>query len=389
MVKNKKSQFLKFVSICSHAIVVLSLVSFVVERNNTQEARAFHPGAVWNDTDGIPINAHGGGIVRYRDAWYWFGEHKTEGRGGNSARVGVSCYSSKNLYDWKNEGIALRVETDSTSEIVKGCVIERPKVIYNKSTQKFVMWFHLEYKGQGYRAARAAVAWSDRVTGPYTFIKSWRINAGCWPVEFTDKMKSKQDEQDLTWWTPAWREAVESGMFVRRDFTSGQMSRDMTLFVDTDDRAYLVYASEENLTLHIAELSPDYLAFTGRWTRVFPGGHNEAPTLVKYDSLYVLITSGCTGWDPNAARSAVSSSIWGPWTALENPCKGPGAETTFESQGTFILPVQNGKGGYIFMADRWNPKNPIDGRYVWLPVSIKEGRPSLEWYDVWDLNCFK
>ena len=50
--------------------------------------------------------------------------------------------------------------------------MERPKVIYNKQTGKFVMWFHLELKGRGYGPARAAVAVSDSPTGPYCFIRS-------------------------------------------------------------------------------------------------------------------------------------------------------------------------------------------------------------------------
>ena len=41
------------------------------------------------------------------------------------------------------------------------------------------------------------------------------------------------------------------------------MSRDMTLFVDDDGKAYHIYSSEDNLTLQIAELSDDYLSHTG------------------------------------------------------------------------------------------------------------------------------
>jgi hypothetical protein len=40
-------------------------------------------------------------------------------------------YSSRNLTDWRDEGIALAVTDDPTSDIVKGALIERPKVIYN------------------------------------------------------------------------------------------------------------------------------------------------------------------------------------------------------------------------------------------------------------------
>lgn len=72
------------------------------------------------------------------------------------------------------------------------------------------------------------------------------------------------------WWTPEWYNAIEKGLFVRRDLEGGQMSRDMTLFVDDDGKAYHIYSSEDNLTLQIAELSDDYLGHTGRYIRIFP-----------------------------------------------------------------------------------------------------------------------
>jgi len=40
------------------------------------------------------------------------------------------------------------------------------------------------------------------------------------------------------------------------------------------------------------------------------------------------------------------------------------------------------------MADRWRPKNAIDGRYVWLPVLFRNGRVEIEWRDEWDLGAF-
>ena len=107
---------------------------------------AFHPGKIWEDTDGVHINAHGGGILYHNGTYYWYGEHKSEHS--SSALVGVRVYSSTDLYNWKNEGVALPVmPSGSGHKIEKGCVIERPKVIYNEKTKKFVMWFHLELKG--------------------------------------------------------------------------------------------------------------------------------------------------------------------------------------------------------------------------------------------------
>ena len=66
-------------------------------------------GGVWRDAGGVHINAHGGGLLREGNVWYWYGEHKVEGKAGNRAQVGVGCYSSKDLLAWKNEGIARAV----------------------------------------------------------------------------------------------------------------------------------------------------------------------------------------------------------------------------------------------------------------------------------------
>ena len=354
-----------------------------------RQKNAIYPGEIWPDDRGIHINAHGGGILFHNNKYYWFGENKSERA--NNALVGVMCYSSEDLYNWKYESVALPVEeNDESSPIIKGCVMERPKVIYNAKTGKFVMYFHLELKGKGYSAAQAAVAISDNATGPYKLIANRRVNPGVWPLNMTEEQRTSTVKlSDFEkWWTPEWRAAVNNGLFVRRDFEGGQMSRDMTLYVDDDEKAYHIYSSEENLTLHIAELTDDYLNYTGRYIVIEPGGHNEAPAIFKKDGTYWMITSGCTGWDPNEARMFSAKSIWGPWTKHPNPCVGKGAELTFYSQSTFIIPVHGKKDLFIFMGDRWRPRNPIDGRYIWLPIQFENGKPVLRWYDEWKLSDF-
>ena len=115
----------------------------------------------------------------------------------------------------------------------------------------------------------------------------------------------------------------------------------------------------------------------------------EAPSILKRsDGKYYFIGSGCTGWAPNAARSAEAPSIWGPWVELGNPCIGPDSALTFHSQSTYILPVQGMKDACIFMADRWTPENAIDGRYVWLPIEFADSLIILKWQDEWDLDYF-
>lgn len=367
-------------------VITASLIVFFA---GNISAQSYKPGEIWPDNNGVHINAHGGGVLFHDGKYYWFGEHKVEGEKGNQAWVGVRCYSSENLYQWKDEGVAMNVSENTESPITAGCVIERPKVIYNWKTGKFVMWFHLELKGQGYKAAKTGVAVADIPTGPYHFLQAVNPNAEVWPVNYAEALKTKLFNENMKGWTDEWKQAVKDGMFVHRDFEKGQMARDMTLYVDDDGKAYHIHASEENLTLHISELTDDYTGFTGKYIRVLPTGHNEAPALFKHNNKYFMITSGCTGWAPNAARLLVSDSVMGNWEYIENPCVGEDKELTFHSQSTYILPVEGKKNAFIFMADRWAPENAIDGRYVWLPIQFNEkGNPYLEWLNEWDLSAF-
>lgn len=350
---------------------------------------SFQPGKVWVDNNGVAINAHGGGILYHGGKYYWFGEHKIAGPIGNTAQVGVHCYSSTDLYRWTDEGIALKVENDPDSSIARGCILERPKVIYNAKTRKFVMWFHLELKGRGYDAALSGVAVSDRAAGPYRFIRAERPDKGAWPIDVLPAHKTQAFNPDHAQFNGGGAsEDPDTINFLGRDHEGGQMARDMNLFVDDDGKAYHIYSSEENSTLHISRLGDDYLSHAGRYVRVFVGRYMEGAALCKANGVYYFVGSGCTGWAPNTARSASAPSIFGPWKELGNPCLGDGSDLTFHSQSTYILPVAGKKNAFIFMADRWNPGNPIDGRYVWLPIRFENGRMVVPWTDAWDLHVF-
>jgi hypothetical protein len=353
----------------------------------------FTPGEIWPDDKGIHINAHGGGVLLHDGKYYWFGEHKIAGEVGNQAHVGVVCYSSTSLYEWKNEGTALTVSDDPASEITKGSIIERPKVIYNSQTKQFVMWFHLELKGQGYKAARSGMAISDCVTGPYQYLGSIRPNAGIWPLNMPADLRRPPTAAEIAELAQLAlgggpKKGFVTDLIFQRDFPGGQMARDMTLFVDDDGVAYHIYASEENGVLQISQLTDDYLKPAGRYVRLFPGRFHEAPAIFKHHGKYWLITSDCTGWAPNTARLSVADSILGSWRELGNPCVGADAELTFGGQSTHILPVAGKPNAFIFMADRWRPENAIDGRYVWLPIQFKDGIPFIEWMDQWSLGFF-
>jgi hypothetical protein len=254
------------------------------------------------------------------------------------------------------------------------------------------MWFHHELKGQGYRAAMTGVAVSDKITGPYKYLKSLRPNAGVWPVHFPEEFKSSQvKEAGLKSWSDEWIKAVKEGLFVRRDFAGGQMARDMNLYVDRDGKAYHIHSSEENMTLHFSELTDDYLDFTGRYYRVLPGESNEAPALFYTKGKYFMFTSGTTGWKPNSGRLASADKITGVWKPLGNPCRGTADENkiTFGSQSTFVLQIQGKKNKFIYMGDRWIPENLADSRHIWLPVEWENEMPVIKWHSEWYLSKLK
>ncbi|KAI3934615.1 hypothetical protein MKW92_024806 [Papaver armeniacum] len=306
--------------------------------NNTDnDDLNFYPGRMWLDTNGEPIQAHGGGIIyvdRFK-TYYWYGENKDgptyHAHQRASARVdviGISCYSSKDLWTWKNEGIVLAGEqTNMTHDLYKLNVLERPKVIYNDKTEKYIMWMHID--DANYTKASVGIAISETPVGPFEYLYS------------------KQPH--------------------------GFDSRDMTIFKDDSGIAYVIYSSEGNSELHIGPLTDDYLDVTHEMRRILVGYRREAPALFKYQGTYYMITSGCSGWAPNEALAHAAESIMGPWETIGNPCTGGNRifrHTTFFAQSTYVLPLPGIPGSFIFMADRWNPADLKDSRYVWLPLTV-------------------
>lgn len=309
---------------------------------------SFTPGKVWNDLDGIPIQAHGGGIFFERGVYYWFGENKdslTQKRGVvgfNVDAVGVSCYTSTDLYNWENKGIVLPSVKESVEhELHPSKIMERPKVIYHSLTKKYMMFLHIDTND--YQYARVGIAASNSPTGTYQYLGSLAPH--------------------------------------------NSDSRDMTVFQE-DGKAYLIHASEWNATLYIGELACDYCHTTDKFTRNFPNSFREAPAIFKRKGQYHLITSGCTGWEPNAAAYARADEILGPWTVIGNPCVGPGAEVTFHAQSTFVFPVAGKPDAFIAMFDIWNKEDLRSSRYAWLPLQFRDNTLVIEWQDEWDLSFF-
>ncbi|MET8763484.1 RICIN domain-containing protein [Lentzea sp. NPDC004782] len=284
----------------------------------------------FTDTAGAVVHAHGGGVLKVGDYYYWFGENRNPD---NSFKA-VSVYRSTDLKTWEFRNDALR---QSSAAELRSANIERPKVIYNSATHKYVMWMHKE-NATDYNEARAAVAVSDTVDGDYTWLGSFRP-------------------------------------------PSGTTSRDQTLFTDDDGTAYQITATAGNADLSIYRLTADYTGYDALVANPWPGSYREAPALFKRNGVYFMLTSGTSGWNPNQQRYATATSLAGPWTAMADA----GNDTTYRSQTAYVLPVQGMSGtSYLYLGDRWGNSTGgtvNDSQYVWLPIAFpKNNTMVLPWY---------
>ena len=284
----------------------------------------------FTDTTGAVVHAHGGGVLNVGAYYYWLGENRNP----DNTFKAVSVYRSADLKTWEFRTNAL---TQSSAAELQVANIERPKVIYNSTTRKFVMWMHKE-NGKDYNEARAAVAVSDTIDGNYTWQGSFRP-------------------------------------------PSGTTSRDQTLFTDDDGTAYQITATANNADLSIFRLTADYTGYDTLVANPWPGSFREAPALFKRNGVYFMLTSGTSGWNPNQQRYATATSLAGPWTAMADA----GNDTTYGSQTAFVLPVQGTSGtSYLYLGDRWG--NSIggtvnDSKYVWAPITFPTNTTiALPWY---------
>lgn len=273
-------------------------------------------GAMWKDDRGIPVQAHGAGFVQVGDTWYMIGEDRSKDVSD------INMYSSKDLKNWTFVGNI--VSKDTHPALADGTrFIERPKIMYCAKTGQFVIWCHWE--GHNYEPSEAAVFYSDKIEGPYKF--HW----GGRPL--------------------------------------GIASRDCNVFVDDDGKAYFISTTNGNRDLGLFELSDDYLDIV-KHTTLFAGQGREAPALVRVGDTYYMLSSACSGWDPNQCKVAWSKSLTSGWSWLESI----GNPIAFDTQAASILKVKGGDGtSYLYVGDRWQDPTLPESKTIIFPVDFEDG----------------
>lgn len=269
-------------------------------------AKILKNGAMWLDTDGNPIHCHGGHIVKFSDTYYWYGED----RRGDAY---VSCYASKDLLYWDFRGNILTAFSETSDQFGYDCRllidgkkvnVERPKVVYNQKTKKYILWAHYE-NGSDYRDAAIALASCDSPDGNFVYHGNFR--------------------------------------------PFGHMSRDCNVFFE-NGKMYFSSAANENEDLHIYRMDDSYTGVAKLMQKAFVGQSREAPAFFQLHGKTYVLTSQCTGWLPNQGGYALADNIESTWSEVFDF----GDDTTYHSQPTSVLTLDiNDEKQYIYIGDRW------------------------------------
>lgn len=362
-------------------------------RASSLAARSFRPGQLWNDTSGKPIYAHGSSIIALDGHYYLYGENKEFTSGGNDVwTFGIRCYRSRDLYSWDDLGLIIRPNLrNKASPLNPARFLDRPHIIYNPRTAKFVCWIKMLSDPIQTRVVLTA----DRITGPYQLIA--------------------QDIRPV-------------------DMSAG----DFDLVASPDDGKAYMYFERVHSEMICADLDPNYTGFTGHYSshlpRPGPPSVREGLAYFWRDGRHYLASSGTTGYFPNPSEVAVAQGFHGPWTTLGDLHPTDRSRTSFNSQISSVFRHPGKRDLYIAIADRWmgeldrpgfadgtlsaevrlafakrfaRPPQPLtaretelmatlgslkvntsQARHVWLPIRFDSDRPVIEWRDEWSLDEF-
>ena len=298
--------------------------------------------------------------------------------------MGVRFYSSKDLYNWKDEGLIIPPEPEKPdSSLHPEKCMDRPHIIYNKTTRKFVCWLKIMNKDE---TQSSTVLVADSLFGPYT--------------------KVRENLRPL-----------------------GMSAGDFDLAVAEDGKAYYYFERVHSETI-CADLTEDYIDVTGYYSTHFP--HPGPPYVREATAHFIrkgkhyLLTSGTTGYLPNPSEAAEADTWHGPYRVLGNPHPEDATNTSYHSQISSVLKVEGKRDLYIACADRWLPREmhrkyedykemfearflrnwegfdrsameapPVNNTsiadYVWLPLRFddEKGMVFIDWKDEWRIEDYE
>jgi len=247
-----------------------------------------------------------------------------------------TCYSSPDLWHWKNEGVMLKASSGTN----------RMDVLYNDSTKKYVMV--LKWETPGTEWCNRGIATAPSPTGPYTKL-------------------------------------FDSTVY-------GANTGDMSVFKDDDGKAYYCWEIWNNgsKSQALALMTWDYINLEKK-IQTWSSSEREANCMMKRRGKYYYLTSLMANIDPSLTQYWTAPSITGPWTTNLVPVILPGdaANDSWSTQDDFVFAFKGTKDTvFMYDGDRWKQtETNRQGGYAWLPITFSpKDSIIINYYQDWEVE---
>ena len=301
----------------------------------------------WKDDRGREIMCQGGSLYKFGDTFYFYGWGDYPGDNRNDT---VTCYSSKDLSNWKFER---HVATYGKNGF--NIIPDRLHVLYNESTHKYVMItkHRLPYEDP-------VIPDNSRTAGEIGFADC-DTPTGDFVLRGHERPKSPSGE----WYAYG----------------------DLCAFKDADGKAYVVSAGTGQKDFFVLQLSLDYMHYDKMLCKI--PGHREAPYLIKMKGKYWIFASGVAGWASTKTYYCTATTPAGPWSAYKEVTTEPASGNSFNSQTDLLLEIKGSAGSFILWGgDRWSQRTKKgSGKNIWLPLQWNGDEPLLKWYPTWFVDA--
>jgi hypothetical protein len=320
-------------------------------------APAFGSGVItndvfWKDTSGNNIYSQGGGVFKFGDTYYWYGvkyngavtyaNNPGAGQNSDTSFAAITCYSSKDLVNWKFENNIL---TPNTPGLGTTSWIGRIGVFYNASTSRYVL-----------------------VTQYFGSLPGSGGNLYC------------------TSTTPTGNFAVQTVQYPVPGVVNNRTG-DQTVFIDTDGTPYLICSSAEGRSnWYVARFNANGIG-TQTAVRIGGGAGREGNCMFKYNGRYYFCSSDLYGWNASRCYYMSATNIFGPYSA-EAVMTNSEKDFCHVSQTGFFITVQGTQQTTVlFCGDRWSDfaGNGL-GYNQWVPLSFNGTTPIFNSLSKWNFD---
>lgn len=316
--------------------------------------------SIRNDQPRIDVNrnildVHAGRLILFESRYYLYGEHYGQTNGIDDGQNFFVSYSSSDLKNWKYEGEIIPKE--KLPGWKEKTLRYRCHVIYNQLTSKYVMYYNWRPLPGSFEQGNCVVATSDSPIGPFGIVE-------------TDFQTTHHP--------------TEIG--------------DINLFVDDNDKAFLVYKVANTAPAlrgqnFIEQLSDDYLSSSGKCSDQI--GSGEAATLFKRKGKYYFLFGKDCCFCPQGSNIYVkiSDNPFGPY--IENNPFDIRIDKLINAQSSFVGTIKTSDGiEYFYIGDRWCSAPGCayykghDFQYWSEPFSFDSlgNIKPLKWQDEWSIE---